>query len=483
MSGRLAVQVAPKPECLSLDVESAERLTGGTWIGAQRSVTFCGAVIDSRAVTSNCLFACIVGAHHDGHDFAETAVGDGAVIILANRILSLPIPVLLVDDVTAALGALATEFRRRYAASCTWIGVGGANGKTTTKSLITASCQADAPDRVHATRGNMNNYLGVPLTILSTPPGMRYAVIELGANHPGEVADLAAIAQPQIGVVVSIGPEHLEGFGDLIGVTKAECELFAALPEKAPAFIGMTGLADHAQSHGTSSAILHDIITAAARGRILIEVGGDSTLTSTINVRGEVKADGIILHTDAGNAPICLLGQHNLANATLAFHAAVAAGVAPQAALAGLRKAVPVSGRLVPRRVGAHLLLDDTYNANPASMATGLAVLASYAGNRLAVLGAMGELGTATHKAHRDLGVLAARLGVALITVGANARLIGEGYVAAKGPSYRHADERAAASILVTEQLSVAPQTVLFKASRSAGLETLVRVLLEGGAA
>jgi UDP-N-acetylmuramoyl-tripeptide--D-alanyl-D-alanine ligase len=483
MSGRLAVQAAPKPACMSIDVESAERLTGGTWIGAQRTVTFCGAVIDSRAVTADCLFACIVGARHDGHDFAETAVGDGAVIILASRMLSLPIPVLLVDDVTVALGALATEFRRRYTTSCTWIGVGGANGKTTTKALITAACQMDAPERVHATRGNMNNYLGVPLTILSTPPAMRYAVIEIGANHPGEVADLAAMTQPQIGVVVSIGPEHLEGFGDLIGVTKAECELFRALPEKAPAFIGMGGLAEQAQAHGTSVVELRTIISSAARHCTLKEIGGESTQANVITVRGDVLPDGINVKTDAGTAHLCLLGQHNIANATIAFHAAVAAGVPPNAVLAGLQKAVPVNGRLVPRRLGNHLLLDDTYNANPASMASGLAVLAQYPGKRLAVLGAMGELGAAADQAHRDIGILAARLGVALITVGSNAQLIGEGYQSARGPFHRHAEERVAANAIVREQLSSAPHTVLFKASRSAGLETLVRALLDGGAA
>jgi UDP-N-acetylmuramoyl-tripeptide--D-alanyl-D-alanine ligase len=483
-SGRLSVHVAPRPQCMSLDVESAEQLTGGTWIGTQRAVQFYGAVIDSRAVTPACLFACIVGARHDGHDFAQTAVGDGAVMIIASRMLSLPIPVLLVDDVTAALGALATEFRRRYDASCRWIGVGGANGKTTTKTLIAAACQADAPNRVHATHGNMNNHLGVPLTILSMPPGMRYAVIELGANHPGEVAELASIAQPHMGVIVSIGPEHLEGFGDLKGVTKAECELFAALPEQANAFIGMSGLSEQALAHGTSEAELRALIAHAARGRRLIEVGGHhGAQANNLPVRGEVLPEGIILFTDYGNAPIGLLGQHNLANATLAFHAAVAAGALPKAALAGLGKAVPVTGRLVPRRLDSHLLLDDTYNANPASMASGLAVLASYPGNRLAVLGAMGELGSAADQAHREVGALAASLGVSLITVGIGARLIGEGYRAAHGPSHQHADDRVEAQTMVRAQLVAAPQTVLFKASRSAGLETLVRALLEGRAA
>ena len=477
-SGRLPVMTLPQAADMTLDARTIERLTGGTWIGSDQQVVIRGAAIDSRAVSHGCLFACLSGARVDGHDFAETAVGDGAALVLASRLVNVPVPVVLVSDVAAALAAIAGEFRRRYDPACTWIGVGGANGKTTTKELIAAACNAATPERVHATRGNLNNHLGVPLTVLATPPGMRYCVIELGANHPGEVAALAAVVKPQVGVVVSIGPEHLEGFGDLVGVARAECELFAALPAQAPALIGLTGMAEHVAAHGTSVAALLEIIRAAASGRALVLIGGDGD--SHVPVNGTLKAEAIEAQLDGVPVQMPLLGQHNLANATLAYRAAVAAGVAPAIARDGMRRVRPVAGRLVARHLGAHLILDDTYNANPASMAAGLAVLAEHQGRRVAVLGAMGELGDASDAAHLRVGALAAGHGLPLITVGDAAQRIGEGYRAAGGNAWNHATDRAKAVALVRGILAQGPSTVLVKASRSAALDQVVRGLFDG---
>jgi len=483
MSGRrLSVLAVPQAAAMTLDARTVERLTGGTWVGAEAPVTIRGAAIDSRAVTQGCLFVCLAGARVDGHDFAETAVGDGAVLVLASRLVNVPVPVVLVSDVAAALAVLAGEFRRRYDPACIWIGIGGANGKTTTKELIAAACLAGAPGRVHATRGNLNNHLGVPLTVLATPPNMRFCVIELGANHSGEVTALAAIAKPQVGVVVSIGPEHLEGFGDLAGVARAECELFAALPANAPALIGLTGMAEHVAAHGTSVAELLEIIRTAASGRSLVCIGGEMAgeVTGQVPVSGSLKGESIEVMLDGVPVLLSLLGQHNLANATLAYRAAVAAGVAPAIARDGLRRVRPVAGRLVPRHLGPHLILDDTYNANPASMAAGLAVLAEQHGRRVAVLGAMGELGAASDAAHERVGALAAGHGLPLITIGDAAQRIGEAYRAAGGNAWSHATDHAAAVALVRDALTQGPSTVLVKASRSAALDQVVRGLFEG---
>jgi UDP-N-acetylmuramoyl-tripeptide--D-alanyl-D-alanine ligase len=479
-SGRMPVMMMPTAAELTLERTLVERLTGGTWHGTDQPVTIRGAAIDSRAVTPGCLFACLAGSRVDGHDFAATAVGDGAVLVLASRAVNVPVPLVLVADVPAALAALAGEFRRRYQGA-TWIAIGGANGKTTTKELIAAACAASAPERVHATRGNLNNHLGVPLTVLATPPGMRYCVIEVGANHPGEIAALAAMVQPQVGVVVSIGPEHLEGFGDLAGVARAECELFAALPANAPALIGLAGMAEHVVAHGTSVAALMAIIRAAAAGRALVCIGGDGD--GHVPVAGEALDESVVAQLDGVPVQIALLGRHNLANATLAYRTAVAAGVAPAVARDGLRRVRPVAGRLVPRHLGDHLILDDTYNANPASMAAGLAVLAEHGGRRVAVLGAMGELGDASDAAHARVGELAARHGLPLITVGDEARRIGEGYRAAGGSTWSHAADRPGAVALVRAVLAAGPSTVLVKASRSAALDQVVRGLFEGAQA
>ncbi len=466
---------ADGPAPFMLEAIDAERLTKGTWIGGRRAVIR-GATVDSRQVTPGCLFACLPGVNVDGHDFAASAVGSGAALVLATRKVDVPVPVLVVNDVTVALARLATEFRRRFAPDCVWIGVAGANGKTTTKELVAAACAAAAPGRVHATRRNLNNQLGVPLTVLATPAGSRFAVIEIGANHPGEVSALAAIARPQVGLVTSIGPEHLEGFGDLLGVARAECELLAALPAEAPALIGLDGAAAHARAVHLDPRVIADTARAAAKGRRLTIIGGDEP--DAVAVGGSADPEGSTLTTPAGEVRLRLLGRHNLANACIAFHAAVAAGVPAELALAGLAAVAPVPGRLTPRTCGPHLILDDSYNANPASMTAGLAVLAAAPGRRLAVLGYMGELGEGEIDAHRRVGAETARLGLPLIAVGAGAFALGAGYRAANGTWLREAADATAAAALAAAWLAEGPTTVLVKASRSARLEIVVQILL-----
>ena len=460
---------------LVLEAATAEALTSGTWHGALRTVTVHGAAIDSRLVTAGCLFACLRGERVDGHDFAATAVGDGAALILAERLVNVPVPVLVVRDVTAALSALATAARRR-ATGVRWIGITGSNGKTTVKELTAAACAAHA--QVHATHGNLNNHLGVPLTVLNCPADVAYAVIEMGANHQGEIAALAAIAQPQVGGITGIGPAHLEGFGGLTGVATGKSELFAALPPGAPAFLGLFGLADHAHAQQVEVSELLATVQQAAKGRQLTLVGGEDAPVS-----GQVANDHVVLSTPWGEVRLALLGAHNLANAALALQLAVAAGVPGPLAVAGLAAAKPVAGRLATRVVGAHIILDDSYNANPASMVAGLTVLAARAGRRLAVLGAMGELGPTSAACHRQVGAAAAHLGLPLVVVGGRAAEILHGYRASGGSDGTLVDDHAEAVALVRRLLAAGPTTVLIKASRNAGLEAVVTGLAQGVAA
>lgn len=459
----------------ALEAATAEALTGGTWHGALRAVTVQGAAIDSRLVTAGCLFACLRGERVDGHDFAATAVGDGAALIVAERQLGVPVPVLVVRDVTAALTALASEFRRR-ATGVRWIGITGSNGKTTVKELTAAACAAHGV--VHATHGNLNNHLGVPLTVLNCPADTAYAVIEMGANHQGEIAALAALVQPQVGGITGIGPAHLEGFGGLCGVAAGKSELFAALPPGAPAFLGCFGLTEHARDQGVPRGELLELVQRNAAGRKLTRVGDEDA-----QVRGQVAADHVVLSTSWGDLRLDLLGAHNLANAALALELAIAAGVPGAVAVAGLAAAKPVAGRLATRSFGAHTILDDTYNANPASMTAGLAVLAGRSGRRLAVLGAMGELGPTSAECHRQVGAAAARLGLPLVVVGGRAAEILHGYRVAGGCDGTLVDDHAEAVTLVRRLLSAGATTVLVKASRSAGLEAVVAGLAQGAAA
>lgn len=464
---------AATPGRFELTRAEAERLTGGRWHGQPETMVVRGAAIDSRAVTPGCVFACLAGARVDGHDFAPAAVAAGAALILADHPLAVAAPVLVVADVTAALAALATEYRARHTGA-TWIGITGSNGKTTTRELTTAAC-AGSGAPVHATRGNLNNHLGVPVTVLNAPEDIAYAVIEMGANHQREIAALARIARPDVGAVTAIGPAHLEGFGGLTGVASGKSELFAALPVGAPCFLGLGGLAENARAYGIDPDALLATARVAATGRRLSEVGSPQC-----PVEGEVESDAVVLRTAHGTARIALMGAHNLANATLAFHLAVAAGVAPRDALAGLAAVRPVDGRLAARAVGAHTIIDDAYNANPGSMVAGFDALLRRPGRHLAVLGAMGELGADSDAAHRRVGVEAALRRLPLITVGEPARPIGEGYRAAGGPDHEHHDGREAAVAAVVRRCAAGATTVLVKASRSARLEAVVDGVVRG---
>ena len=474
------------PAPFPLTAGEAEALTGGRWYGSAPNVILHGATLDSRGVTPGCLFACIRGERVDGHDFAAGAVGDGAVLILATRQLSVPAPVLVVADVVIALQALATCFRQQFTATC-WIAVCGANGKTTTKALLAAAC-AGSGAVVHATRGNLNNHLGVPLSVLATPAEAAFAVIEVGTNHPGEVAALAPCVAPHVAVVTSIGPEHLAGFGDLFGVAREECSIFSALAEDGAAFLGAHGLRSHTDAAGVRAIV--DLARTAA-GACILTVVDDvdvSTDVADLPVTGAVGELSVRLDTPHGSSEVAMLGAHSLANAALAFHAAVAAGVAPADALAGLSRAQPVAGRLVPKPLGAHLILDDTYNANPASMIAGLRVLAGCPGRHLAILAPMGELGTAHVSGHLQVGAEAARLGIPLVVVADRGALAGsEKFIADGAAASRTTVEivvdRTAAIARARALMAIGATTVLAKGSRSQGLEVVVEGLLAAGAA
>lgn len=458
------------PGAFAITKVDAERLTGGRWIGVSDTVTTNGAVLDSRAVIPGCLFICIKGNRVDGHDFAQRAVADGAALVITSRDLNLSVPQLLVTDAAHAMAMLASEYRRRIVGT-TWIAVAGSNGKTTVKELISRGCAQAGP--THWTTGNLNNHLGLPLTVLNTPPNQRFAVIELGANHPGENALLAAIVQPHVAVVTSVGSDHLEGFGSIVGVARASGEVFAALPVGATAVLGTYGLVANCTAFGEDPDACLEELRATADGRVLVE------LDHHHGVDGEVDAEGVSLVIDDVAIRVALLGDHNLVNVAVAWHALRAAGVPTAAIRQGLTAMQPVSGRLQITKLGKHALIDDSYNANPASMVAALTVLASLSGEHVAVIGHMGELGAHAEAGNRQVGIAAAQHGVALITVGPAARSIGTAYQNTGGEVWDHCDRIEDATAAVRQRLQGAAHTVLVKASRSAGLDQLVHGLLQ----
>lgn len=438
--------------------------TGGRLAGAD--VECAGVSTDSRTLRRGELFVALRGERFDGHAFVGAAAERGAAAAVVERACAVELPQVVVGDTQAALGALAAAWRARF--DLPVIGVAGSNGKTTTKELLAAVLAAGGP--VLATRGNLNNHIGVPLTLLGLESGHRHAVIEIGANHPGEVAALARIVRPTIALVTNAGDEHLEGFGSRDGVARAEGELFEALATGGTAVINADDpyhdlwrsllCATRCLTFGTGQGA--DLRALAVQGRI--EDGAFVT-------RFELAQDDVRVPVQLN-----LAGRHNVMNAMAAAAAARAAGLSLPVIAAGLGRVTPVAGRLQLKagRNGAWLV-DDSYNANPSSMRAGIDVLRDLPGAHWLVLGEMAELGVHAEAAHREIGGYARAAGVA--------RLFGYGglarhAVAAFGAGAAWFEDPAGLAAAVTAELGPGV-TVLIKGSRSNRLERVVERLRE----
>ena len=445
---------------IRLGTREAADLLGGTLTGAD--VPFEGCGMDTRTLPAGALFVALPGTRVDGHDFVERARECGAAAALVSRPVATPLPVIRVVDTREALGRLAAHWRGRFRIPL--VGVTGSTGKTTVKEMTAAVLRGVGPTL--ATEGNLNNDIGVPLTLARLGPEHRFAVVEMGANHPGEIAGLCAIARPRVGVVTHCAPAHLEGFGSVEGVARAKGELFAALPADGTAVVN----ADDAYAGLW-------IRTSAAGRRLTFGLEAVADVTG----RWEPRDTGSQVHlvTPAGEADLrlALPGRHNVMNALAAAAVALALDVPLDAVVRGLESVRPVRGRLQVREARGLRVLDDTYNANPGSVAAALAVLATSPGRRWLVLGDMGELGAESAELHRRMGRLAREAGVdRLWTLGALAALAAESF----GEGGRSFPSHAAlAEALRTE--AGPPATILVKGSRSMTMERVVEALVGGG--
>lgn len=352
---------------------------------------------DTRHITPGDLFVALSGERFDAHDFLGDAVRNGAAAVVVSkpeRAAGLGIPVFAVNDTLVALGALARSYRRAWNGPV--IAVAGSNGKTTTKDMIRAALSRVF--EVHATTGNLNNLVGVPVTLLAMPPETQIAVIEIGTNVPGEVARLRAIAEPDIAVVTSIGEEHLEGLGNLAAV----------LAEESSVYHGVSiGIAPAAQPE----------IAEAGRGRVsrMIVAGLDG---GDLPVQGwGIAPDGLgWFEVEGVTVRPPVRGAHNLRNAALAVAVARECGVSMQDAAAGIAAMPMPAMRTAWETLGTATLINDAYNANPPSMRAAIDLLAAVDGGRqrIAILGAMRELGPDAPRLHQDVAryALAAPLDV-----------------------------------------------------------------------
>ena len=424
---------------------------------------FAGVSTDSRSPARGALFFALRGERFDGADFLSAAVSGGATGAVLSRPLPEDVPQIIVKDTRGALADCARTWRRRF--DIPVIGVTGSNGKTTVKELTASILRAEwGGQSVLASRRSFNNEIGLPLTLLDLSGAHNAAVLELGASRPGDIASLSEIARPTIGAVLNASPAHLQGLGDVENVAREKGVLMSSL---APGGVGVipagTPFSDYWQ----------DLLGE----RTVLRFGGDGDFRAR-NARGINSGLGFELHCPAGMAPVetGLIGAHNVRNALAACALAAAAGAGLDAMAAGLRGCEGVSGRLQLHEPGAGVrLIDDSYNANPASVSAAIGVLAGQQGERWLVAGDMGELGQNSAQWHRRVGEEAARAGVErLYCAGKHSRQAAAAFGA--GARWRPGVDDLCR--LLTDDLK--PEvTILVKGSRFMGMERAVAALRE----
>jgi len=439
--------------------------TGGILVAGDSDARIAGVAIDSRSVATGGMFVAIEGPRHDGHDFLSQVIDAGAAALLVRRGRALPelparVAAIAVDDTTRALGALAAGHRDRFDGPL--VGITGSNGKTTTKEMCAAILSVGA--HTLATQGNLNNHFGLPLTLLARAPEHRRAVIELGMNHRGEIAELAAIAKPTVAAVTNVGTAHIEYLGSRENIAAEKGDLIAAL--------GVDGVAVVNDADDFA-----ETLAKRAPGRVLRFGRGDTADVRAQDVEAGDGAFCFTLHLPDARCEVRVagLGETTIQNALCAAAAAFAAGAAADEIATGLARYHGVSGRLERRELpDGVVLIDDSYNANPQSMEVALRLLAtSGSGRRIAVLGDMGELGEAADKAHREAGRLVATLGIDyMVAAGSQAEHVAEAARAAGMPADRiQCVETSEAAGAPVRSLARRGDWVLLKGSRSMRME------------
>ncbi len=385
--------------------EAARALDAGLHGG---DVAFDAVNTDSRAVRRGDLFVALKGERFDGRRFLAQAAAAGAVAAMVEedsgsgiRDLETKLPLIVVKDTRLALGRLGAYWRSKF--TMPLVALTGSSGKTTVKEMLAAILRAaSADDAVLATRGNLNNDIGVPLMLLELRPGHRYAVIEMGMNHAGEISYLTRLASPDVALVNNAGRAHIEYLGSEEAIARAKGEIFEGLKADGVAVIN----ADE-----RFAALWREL----AAGRKQIEFGIEHPAAVSATYRLRWLESEIVVRTPRGEAGATLkaAGLHNVRNALAASAAAAALDVAPRSIAAGLARFAGIKGRLQKKAcLHGAILIDDTYNANPESVRAAICVLAQAPGHKLLVLGDMGELGSGAPALHAEVGAFAAEAGI-----------------------------------------------------------------------
>ena len=432
-------------------------------------VLFTSVSKDTRDIDSGALYIALKGERFDGHDFIEQANAAGAVGALVSEQQSVALPQICVDDTRLALGQLAAYWRRQFQGKL--VGITGSNGKTTVKEMTRSILeQAAGADSVLSTRGNLNNDIGMPVTLLSLREQHKFAVIEMGANHPGEIDYLTHIARPHVAVITNAGPAHLEGFGSIDKVASSKAEIYSGIIKGGSAVINADdNYADYWK--GICSELGSD-------KRVLTFSMQDETADVYARVTRTNGDTEIQISTPLGNDVVQLAvpGEHNVMNALAATAVTLALGVSLENIIKGLNNFGGVPGRLATfyTRGGARII-NDTYNANPLSLQAAMHVLVSSGADTWLVLGDMAELGGDEEILHRQAGEQARDLGVKhLLATGNLARFAVEAF----GTDGLFFEDRQQL-INKLEQDMNRNSVVLVKGSRSMAMEQIVSALLD----
>jgi len=438
----------------------------GHVVGAD--VRFMSVSTDSRTLSEGDLFVALQGPNFDGHEYLNQAQAQGAAAAMVSRQIAVDLPQLQVADTRLGLGELAAHWRQASRAEV--VAVTGSNGKTTVKEMIAVILSRQG--RTLATLGNLNNDIGLPLTLLRLQDEA-YAVVEMGANHPGEIKYLSDIAQPNIALLNNAGSAHLEGFGSHEGVARAKAEIISGLAEDGVFVFN---------ADDPWAGLWRELAAERATCTFGMQVEADvSSPESAIEMHWNETGfcSRFLVKTPVGEVEIDLplVGRHNRMNALAAIATTQLMGVSLQQIRAGLISLQPVPGRLQPRvGAGGVRIIDDSYNANPDSVMAAIAVLSTAPGRRFLVLGDLAELGRESEQLHEMLGQQAREAGIEqLCCLGELSRAAVSGFGAGAAWFQDHDSIIRALKERLTEG-----DTVLIKGSRSARMELVVNALVEG---
>ncbi|MCL1050845.1 UDP-N-acetylmuramoyl-tripeptide--D-alanyl-D-alanine ligase [Shewanella abyssi] len=444
---------------ITLSLAELARHLGGKLHGEDMSIEHVSS--DSRSVCGKTLFVALKGDSFDGHNFVASAVDNGVKAVLVERLLPVAVAQIVVENSQRAMGEIGAYVRQKLAPVC--VALTGSNGKTSVKEMLATILSQH--HQVLYTAGNFNNEIGVPLTLLRLQAGDQFGVFELGANHAGEIDYTSSLVKPSVAMVNNVASAHLEGFGSLAGVAKAKSEIF-----------------NHVAADGTAIINADDefaaVMLAASKhlAQVTFAIDADANVKAT-----ELQADkggryrfNIAYAEQKESVALPLVGRHQVLNALAASSICLALGLTLNDICQGLSLLQPVKGRMLPTSLGRVTVIDDSYNANPASVGAAIDWLQKIQGDRCLVLGDLGELGDNAALLHAELGKEAKAKGVdALFCVGE----LSEGASVAFGTThYKDIKELVVELIAYINKLP-GDITILVKGSRSARMERVVEAL------